>query len=84
MNTQLNKQNMKTINFKIQGRNENHSGEAVIVENYNDGTIYVLNNLPGPMDKLKTNKIGNYDGYTIYENYYDSGSDDYSYFAVKQ
>lgn len=75
---------MKTVNFKIQGKHESHYGEAVIVEDYNDGTIYVLNNLPGKIDDLKTTKIGAYQGFDIYENYYDSGSVDYSYFAVKQ
>lgn len=74
---------MTTINFNFQGKHESHTGEAVIVPDYNEGTIYVLNNVPGKMDDLKTRKIGNVDGYDIYENYYDSGSDDYSYFAVK-
>lgn len=74
---------MNTINFHIQGRHESHRGEAVIVDNYNEGTIYVENNSPGEVGTLKTNKIGIVDGYEIYENYYDSGSDDYSYFAVK-
>jgi hypothetical protein len=73
---------MKTINFKIQGQHESHSGEAVIADNYNEGTIYVENNMPGTVGTLKTNLIGNFEGYKIYENYYDPGSDDYSYFAV--
>ena len=60
-----------------------HRGEAVIVENHNEGTIYAENNLPGIVGTLKTNKIGTIDGYTIYENYYDPGSDDYMYFAIK-
>lgn len=75
--------NEKVINFKIQGRHESHNGEAVIVENYNEGTIYVENNLPGLVGTLKTNKIGTYEGYEVFENYYDSGIIDYSYFAVK-
>ena len=73
----------QTINFKIKGQHESHTGEAVIVPDYNEGTIYMLNNLPGEMDNMKTRKIGNAEGYDIYENYYDPGSDDYGYFAVK-
>lgn len=74
---------METINFKIQGRHESQSGEATIVEDYNEGTIYVMNNVPWDWDEIQTNKIGDFEGYSIYENYVDSGSDDYSYFAVK-
>jgi hypothetical protein len=70
------------MNFKIAGRHESHNGTAVVVENYNEGTIYIENNLPGEVGKLTTRKIGVCDGFAIYENYYDSGSDDYSYFAI--
>ena len=73
-----------TLNFSIVGQHENHSGEAIIVGDKNEGTIEILNNMPGSMDNLKTRMIGNFDGYDIYENYYDSGSNDYAYFAVKQ
>jgi len=84
---------MKTLIFKIQGRHESHSGEAVIVDSYNEGTIEMLNNLPGSMNNLKTNLIGVFEynvkdsefngNYKIYENYYESGSNDYGYFAIK-
>lgn len=73
----------QTINFKIRGRHENHRGEAIIVPDYKEGTNYMQNNLPGKVDFMKTRKIGNVDGYDIYENYYDPGSDDYGYFAIK-
>lgn len=75
---------METMNFKIQNRHTLHMGEALIFENYNDGTIYAENTLPGTVGHLKTNKIGSYSEHDIYENYYDSGSVDYFYFALKQ
>ncbi len=73
-----------TLNFSIRGQHENHNGEAIIVPSYNEGTLQILNNVPGEMDNLKTRMIGNVEGYDIYENYYDPGSNDYAYFAVKK
>lgn len=88
INSNKNYQTMKNIiatptteiNFSISGRHESHHGTATIVENYNEGTIYAENNLPGD---VKTRQIGSQDGYSIFENYTDSGSVDYVYFAVK-
>lgn len=73
-----------TINFSFMGNHEVHSGTAIVVPNYNEGTIVALNALPGSMDNLTTRKIGNQDEYIIYENYYDPGSNDYLYFAIKE
>jgi hypothetical protein len=70
------------INFRIQGRHQSHHGTAVIVDNYSEGVIDAKNNLPGEGRTLTTEKIGGYDGFAIYENYYDSGSVDYFYFAI--
>jgi hypothetical protein len=75
---------METLNFKITGNHEVHTGEATILNDYNEGTIHALNNMPGSMDALKTRKIGSFDGYDVYENYYDSGSSDYIYFAIEK
>lgn len=71
-----------TIVFKIEGQHETHRGTANIVPNKLEGVINAVNNLPGE-GELTSRIIGQVDGYDIYENYYDSGSDDYSYFAVK-
>lgn len=71
------------IIFKIIGHHESHHGIAVIVENYNEGTIHALNNILGSMDDMRTRRIGAQDGYNIFENYTDSGSEDYVYFAIK-
>ena len=79
---------METINFQIQGRHESHSGEATIVESYRDGLRLVDETFTG---QFKTNKIGvikdgpqhDAEKYAIYENYQDSGSNDYIYFALK-
>lgn len=75
---------MTTLNFSIKGQHESHNGTATIVPNYNEGTILALNDLMGTMDNLVTRKIGNVEGFDIYENYYDGGSDDYLYFAIAQ
>lgn len=74
---------MKTINFKIQGNHESHHGSAVIVSDYNEGINYSQNHLDCISDEIQSNKIGIYEGYFIYENYLDSGSDDYIYFAIE-
>lgn len=75
---------MNTINFSITGCHESHKGEATIVINYNEGTVLALNELPGTIDNLKTRLLGNFEGYKIFENYYDPESDDYLYFAVAE
>ena len=79
---------MNTIAFSIHGRFTNTTGEAIIVDSYKDGHNAVAYNFEGNFTTLK---IGEYkegvrhdaDVYAIYENYQDSGSDDYSYFAIK-
>lgn len=82
----------QTINFRIQSSNL-HTGTAVIVNSYADGVKYVEesdeiehsdeNAIPEiGQTGLRTREIGLFEGYKIYENYYDSGSDDYVYFAV--
>lgn len=77
----------QTINFRIQGGNL-HTGIALIVDNYADGVKYAgtTDELPEPEegDDLFTRDIGTFEGHRIYANYYDSGSDDYVYFAVKE
>lgn len=73
------------INFKIQGRHTSHTGTAIIVDNYSEG-LKLANDFFSEMEfdeSMKTNKIGGQDGYAIYENYKDSGSVDYFYFAIK-
>ena len=72
-----------TINFNIHGKHEFHSGEATIVDSYNEGITIAGNNVSIFNGELKTNLIGGLDGYKIYENYSDSGSNDYYYFAIK-
>lgn len=84
----------QTINFRIQGGNL-HTGTALIVENYAAGVEYAgtTNELEHIDDNaipeigqtsLRTRDIGTFEGYKIYATYYDSGSDDYVYFAVNE
>lgn len=71
---------MKTINFRINGRHTTTSGEANIVANYNDGLKLASEMFGG---SFYTNKIAVVDNFAIYENYADSGSDQYCYFAIQ-
>jgi hypothetical protein len=73
---------MEKINFKVNGRHSTTTGEATIVNDYNDG-LKLASKMFG--EQFSTNKIAvveTLDGYfAIYENYADSGSNDYCYFA---
>lgn len=78
---------MTTISFTVQGRHTVTTGEAVVVERVMVGVRAAAEVLEG---HFETRKIGEYkDGfrhdavtYKIYENYQDSGSEDYFYFAI--
>lgn len=85
---------MKTsINFKVQFNHSSASGSAAIIDRnstYPFGTLRELASEEFGED-VKINKIGvaeqeESDGYVhqydIYESYRDSGSDDYSYYAI--
>lgn len=72
---------MKTINFKFQLRHTSPSGIATVVSSYNNGFKHATEYFNGD---FKTERIGTTDnGYSIYENYQDSGSNEYIYFAIK-
>lgn len=76
---------MKTLNFKLGTKTESIIGTADIVDFITTGilnaaTHFFMNN------DVTRNFIGviefNEKSYSIYENYIDSGSDNYYYFAV--
>lgn len=73
---------MKTLEFNIEGRTETHRGTATIVDNYKGGIALANDAFSDFEGDVICNRIGKYEGYTIYESYTDSGSDDYFYFAV--
>lgn len=75
-----------TINFKIQGNHEYHSGTALVAPVITGGILAASQHFdfnPG----IKRNVIGiiEHEGinYKIFENYVDSGSNDYFYFAYE-
>ena len=90
---------MKTttsIDFKIQGLNESHTGSAAIIDL---NSTYPLGDLKQQAidahesENVTIRKIGSIwnaelaqpgyeDNYDVYETYVDSGSDDYWYFAI--
>lgn len=76
---------MKTINFSITTGTESHISSAVIVDNYNEGLNQAETFFQENFEEInfKTNEIGNFEGYSVFENYIDSGSNDYFYFALK-
>lgn len=74
---------MKTINFTIQGQHESQSGEAIVVSSYSEGVELTTSMSPDFSNGFKTNLIGGFEGFKVYENYSDSGSNDYFYFAIK-
>jgi len=77
---------MKTsIQFNITGNHEKHSGIAEVFDFTTSG--YVSAQFYFNHSDVKTNSIGKFsiDGknYTLFENYIDSASDDYYYFAIQ-
>lgn len=74
-----------TINFSIKGQHENHLGSAMVgfvTTGIYEAAIHFDFN-----PAIKRNMIGSQiiEGleYRVFENYVDSGSDDYFYFAVE-
>lgn len=53
------------------------------MENYFNGAERAETELSYFEGEVTINKIGDYEGYTIYEAYKDSGSVDYYYFAIE-
>jgi hypothetical protein len=79
---------MKTINFKINGNHESHSGQAVVLDFVTSGINSAAKHFGFENANLvKRNSIGRVTvedvEYSIFENYIDSGSEDYYYFAVE-
>ena len=72
----------ETLEFNITGRTEAHRGTATIVDNYRDGIVLANDAFSDFEGDVICNRIGNCEGYTIYESYVDSGSEDYFYFAA--
>lgn len=70
-----------TINFNVKLRHTSSSGVATIVSSYAEGLNIASEHFDG---NYKTESIGINDDFMIYENYQDSGSNDYIYFAVKR
>lgn len=71
---------MKTLNFKFQLKHTAPSGIAIVVSSNKEGLEHASEHFKGD---FKTEIIGAKEGYYIYENYQDSGSNDYFYFAIK-
>jgi hypothetical protein len=79
---------LETVNFSIKGKNETHKGTATVFHPITSGINAAIEYFGFENSNLvKKNCIGstNVDGktYKIWENYIDSGSDDYFYFAVE-
>ena len=74
---------MTTIDFTIQTSTERISGNAILVDTLYEGKEKATAFFAEFSDKeFKSNKLGKFESYTIYENYTDSGSEDYFFFAV--
>lgn len=78
---------IESINFSVKGKHEMFNGNAAIVNNYKDG-IYMASQIFE--SKWQTRKIGTHEGfrhddvkYAVYENYIDSDSIHYFYFAIE-
>lgn len=70
--------------FSIQTKTERLTGQAIVVDTYSEGKEKALDFFNGFIEgDFETNKIGSFDGYSIYENYIDSGSIDYFFFAIQ-
>jgi|GEM_PF-6718658 len=75
-----------SINFRIAGQHENHSGSATVLSTASQVKAAAENafKADGDQREVKINKIGNFNGHQIFEAYTDSGSNDYYYFAVAE
>ena len=72
------------LKFSIQNSHSHSSGTADIVDTYSEGLKHASSFFENYEDAdFKTNLIGVFEGYTVYESYFDSGSIDYHYFAIK-
>ena len=79
---------METISFNIQRKNEVHKGIANVFHPITSGINAAIEYFGFEnINSVKKNCIGSavVDGktYKVWENYIDSGSDDYYYFAVE-
>lgn len=76
---------MESIYFEIKQQHNFRNGEAEIVSSYSEGkkAAQTFFDDSGDEREMRTNLVGGYEGYKIYENYTDSGSVDYVYFAIK-
>lgn len=71
---------METIEFTTTGRHTTTTGEACVVNDYKEG-LGLASEIFG--EPFFTNKIAVAGNFAIYENYVDSGSDQYCYFAIQ-
>ena len=77
----------QSIHFNIKGRHTSHNGSADLINSANEIKSLYAEHFNIYEHLVSVNRIGiiNIDdaNYEIYESYYDSGSNDYLYFAVK-